>query len=304
MLEGGRHWAATCIDDDPYARLMTVGVVVPAYNAERFLAATLRSIASQAHADLACVVVDDGSTDDTASVAEARARADPRFHVVRQSNAGLSAARNRGMRELGDVEAVSFMDADDLWHEAAVERLLTALRGCPGAVASFCLAETIDQQDDVLLPGDLPAFQRKRYRLNGLRLEALRSHELVDFAGFVAYSAVFPPNCVLVRRTALDAVGGFHPEFKHVQDWYMWLRLAAHGPFIPVDDVLVGYRRHPENLSSSTAELHAEVRRLRFALPRDRSLPLRCRALAAAAIARVGAEAVRRRARASVHADR
>ncbi len=88
----------------------TVTVVIPAYNAERFLRATLESLRAQTFRDFQTVVVDDGSTDNTSGLV----REYPEVRLVTQPNAGVAAARNRGVRETRS-EWVAFLDADDLW---------------------------------------------------------------------------------------------------------------------------------------------------------------------------------------------
>ncbi|MEV7216043.1 glycosyltransferase [Kitasatospora cineracea] len=92
-----------------------LSVVVPVYNVERYLAACLDSIAEQTFADLECVMVDDGSTDSSAAIAERYAGRDPRFRLVRQQNQGLGAARNTGVRHLDPgSEYLAFVDSDDV----------------------------------------------------------------------------------------------------------------------------------------------------------------------------------------------
>jgi glycosyltransferase involved in cell wall biosynthesis len=88
-----------------------VSVIIPAYNAERFIAQSVRSATEQSYADIEVIVVDDGSRDDTARIASGY----PGVHVLRQANAGVSAARNAGVHA-SSGELVAFLDADDVWH--------------------------------------------------------------------------------------------------------------------------------------------------------------------------------------------
>ncbi|GGQ72320.1 glycosyltransferase family 2 protein [Kitasatospora griseola] len=105
-----------------------LSVVVPVYNVERYLAECLDSIAAQSFADFECVLVDDGSTDSSAAVAEQYTARDPRFRLVRQPNRGLGAARNTGVRHLAhDTEYVAFVDSDDTLPAHAYRLMISTL---------------------------------------------------------------------------------------------------------------------------------------------------------------------------------
>lgn len=138
-------------DSDPL-----VSVVVPAYNASRTLSATLDSVLNQTHAALDVIVVDDGSTDDTAAIAEGFQRRDDRIRVLRTDNGGVARARNAGIAAaLSDVVAV--VDADDLWHSTKVAKQFAALNaGGPDMAFVYALFRRIDENGAVLLD------QRKR----------------------------------------------------------------------------------------------------------------------------------------------
>jgi CDP-glycerol glycerophosphotransferase len=103
-----------------------ISVVVPIYDVEDYLDECLRSIAGQTHGDLEVVMVDDGSTDSSAAIAERFARHDPRFTLIRQPNAGLGAARNTGL-DAASGEYLAFADSDDVLPPDAYERLLATL---------------------------------------------------------------------------------------------------------------------------------------------------------------------------------
>lgn len=105
-----------------------ISVVVPVYNVEPYLDACLRSLAGQTMPDLDVVIIDDGSTDESAAVARQFASADPRFRLISQANAGLGAARNAGVRAaLEGTEFLAFVDSDDVVPPDAYERMLDAL---------------------------------------------------------------------------------------------------------------------------------------------------------------------------------
>jgi glycosyltransferase involved in cell wall biosynthesis len=113
---------------------MRISVIIPAYNVEVFLSETIVSVLKQTYPVDEVIVVDDGSTDRTADIAESF---DGVVHVIRQDNAGASFARNRALRHAsGDI--IAFLDADDLWEPHKLERQIAYLAAHPdvGTVAS------------------------------------------------------------------------------------------------------------------------------------------------------------------------
>ncbi|NEK55550.1 glycosyltransferase, partial [Rhizobium leguminosarum] len=103
-----------------------VSVVIPAFNASRYIERTLRSAGRQTYRNLEIIVVNDGSTDDTAKVVEKMALADPRIRMLSTANRGVAAARNTGIQE-STGRFVAFLDADDLWHQTKIEKQVNAL---------------------------------------------------------------------------------------------------------------------------------------------------------------------------------
>src|SRR5438874_4376035 len=100
-----------------------ISVIIPAYNAEQFIERTIDSASQQTHRNLEIIVVDDGSTDQTASIVKRLTKKDRRLRLIRQPNAGVAAARNRGIKESrGDYLAP--LDSDDLWHHTKLEKQL------------------------------------------------------------------------------------------------------------------------------------------------------------------------------------
>ncbi len=183
---------------------MRVGIVIPAWNVAAWIATAIRSVLVQTHTDWRMVVVDDGSTDTTADLAADFA--DPRLTLLRQANAGVSAARNRGLAALDpDADAVLFLDADDWLVPDALARLVAALRAAPQAVAA---AGPCAFAERVLRPpsGDL--------------FEALLRRNHFANAGHL-----------LIRRAAAIEAGPFCPGLAYGEDWDYLIRLALLGPF-------------------------------------------------------------------------
>jgi glycosyltransferase involved in cell wall biosynthesis len=214
-----------------------VSVVVPAYNAAATLDETLRSVRGQSHRNLDIVVVDDGSTDATAQVAEAHVAADQRVRLIRQGNAGVAAARNTGWRA-AHSEFIALIDSDDLWAPPTIEKLLAALlAGGERAGVAYCFFTKIDAQ------GMSPPFPNPEPR-SGDVLDQILLHNFVGCG-----------STMLVRRAALLATGGFDDSLRAAgaqgcDDYLFCCRAAEVFHYACVPEVLAGYRDTPGGVSS------------------------------------------------------
>jgi glycosyltransferase involved in cell wall biosynthesis len=219
-----------------------VGVVVPMHNAERTIAATLASICAQTHRALDIVVVDDGSTDGSAAVAEEWCRTDPRVRLVHQTNAGVAAARNTGAAA-ARAGFLAFVDADDLWAPTKIACQLAALReGGPGAGLAYCWYASINQQDRVVSFGPQPLIEG----------EAMRALCNANWIG--------NGSSLLLRRTAFERAGGYDPALRAkraqgAEDLLICLRVAEHAEFRVVPRYLVGYRLAPNTMSTDSLQM-------------------------------------------------
>jgi glycosyltransferase involved in cell wall biosynthesis len=219
-----------------------VSVVIPAYNAARTLDETLLSVRSQTHQSLDIVVVDDGSTDATASVAKAHAEADPRVRIIRQPNQGVAAARNTGW-QAARSEYIGMIDSDDLWAPTFVEKLLAAMiAGGPKAGVAYCFFTHIDAESTaVIFPTPEPC--------EGEVLDKILVH---NFTGC--------GSTILVRRAAFLATGGFDNSLRAsgaqgCDDWLFCCLAAEQFRYVCVPEVLVGYRETPGSVSSSESRM-------------------------------------------------
>jgi len=213
-----------------------VSVIVPAYNAEPFLARTLQSALGQTYEALEIIVIDDGSTDSTGAVARAFAQGDQRVRVISVPNGGVAKARNIGIREAAG-ELIAFLDADDLWHPAKLEHQIAALDEMKDAAAVYTLTRDIDVDDRVFGLGRRTVF-------NG--------H---TFARHLYIRPIGNGSTLLVRRESALAVGGFEPSWAAqgiggCEDLDFELKLAGRYPLAAVPLYLVGYRHHAGSMSS------------------------------------------------------
>jgi len=230
----------------------TIGVIIPLYNGARHIAETLRSVLAQTHAALQVIVLDDGSSDGGAEIV--RAVDDPRVTLVQKRNEGIARTRNAGLALLdAGVGYVVFMDHDDVVAPDLYERLLRVLARHPAAVGAFAVADWIDADSAPLGDGEYARFMRERQTVRGGRVVPLTPDEDVTLPELFLANHLYPPSGILLRRTAIDAIGGFDPSYRVADDWDALVRLSRLGPIVPVDEILVGYRRHGANASGNTA---------------------------------------------------
>ncbi|REJ66498.1 MAG: glycosyltransferase family 2 protein [Planctomycetota bacterium] len=204
----------------------SIGVIVPVYNGERYLAAAIESILGQTHLPDEVVVIDDGSTDDSAAIAESFG---PPVRCLRQANAGVTAARNLGVAECR-CELLAFLDADDLWHR---EKLAVQ-------AARFAARAELDMSFSHIENFLSPEF-------------AGRESEF-DLWKFGQPMAGVITQTMLGRRELFERFGDFAPDMPHAgtRDWL--LRVVEGGAtqeLLP--EVLVYRRIHDTNLSTERA---------------------------------------------------
>lgn len=189
-----------------------ISVVIPLYNKEKQIAYTLQSVFNQTFQDFEIVIIDDGSTD--GSVAEVEKFSDSRIRLVHQQNAGVSAARNRGIEE-AKGELIAFLDADDEWKPEYLATQYHLYQKYPDCSVYACNYEFRDSEGKVT-----PTIIRK-----------------IPFAGedgilsnyFEVASCSHPPICsisIMVKKQAIQAIGGFPVGIKSGEDLLTWARLA------------------------------------------------------------------------------
>jgi len=241
-----------------------VSVVIPTYNAARYIGMAVESVLDQSFRDVEVIVVDDGSTDDIGAV---MSKYGPPVRYLRQRNTGVAAARNRGIEE-SSGRYVAFLDADDTWFPGKLERQVVALEGNQ-ARRACCTAHVVCTET-------LKPIVVQRAFCGSSRIEDL----------LVRGNVVGGPCSVLCDRSLLVAVGGFDLSLSQCADWDMWIRLATLTEFLYVDEPLVTYRQHASNMSRDARLLEQDsVRVLEkgFALP---GLPPSLRAMRRRAFAR------------------
>lgn len=240
-----------------------VGIVIPAYNCERFIDLTLNSIQNQSYQNWHCVIVDDGSCDATPQMLDIYCRKDARFSVLHQKNSGVSGARNAGFSRLPPTCAyVTFMDNDDVWLSNALEKLVIAAMSHQETIGAHGLAEMIDEHGQVLQEGGFSGFGSKRVGLNCGRVAPWHVGLPTAFETLIFLNTVYPPGLLLLKKELYDIVGPWDESFAAVQDWDMLVRVSRHGSIHFVPDVIIHYRRHGINGSNNHRRNLLETRRL------------------------------------------
>ena len=211
----------------------SISVVIPCYNAAAFLRATIESILGQTQPVLEVIVVDDGSADDSANIAESFG---PPVRVIRQPNQGESAARNRGIEAAGG-DWVAFLDADDLWLPTKVELQAEAIRSAPA--------------DGVCVTGDFLLFgEGQEERLCSLPARYDAPHPLREMlVGFTVHI-----DCAVVRRAAALRTP-FPESILHAEDVIFFVLLRSQGRFLRIPEPLARYRRHGPQQSQEPSHM-------------------------------------------------
>ncbi len=200
-----------------------ISVVIPLYNKEKSIASTLRTVLNQTFSDYEIVIVNDGSTD--GSVEEIEKVQDDRIRLVHQPNAGVSAARNRGIEEAkGDL--IAFLDADDEWKPEYLATQYHLFQKYPECSVFACNYEFRDVSGKVT-----PTLIHK---LPFVGEDGILSNY------FEVASCSHPPICsisVMVKKQVMQAIGGFPLGIKSGEDLLTWARLAVNG--------MIAYSKRP-----------------------------------------------------------
>ncbi|MDF0516841.1 glycosyltransferase family A protein [Bradyrhizobium yuanmingense] len=218
-----------------------VSVLIPAYNAQKTIGETLKAAQQQTYGDLEIIVVDDGSTDETADIVSQVSDQDPRVSLIRQSNTGVAVARNTALaRSKGSL--IAPLDADDLWHPTKIERQVANLLKAPDHVGlDYCWFVDIDADSKIT-------------RCYMSRLQGDIYQPLI-VGNFIGNSSV-----PLIRRTLLEQIGGWDPGLRAAnaqgcEDWLLYLQIAERARAVLSPALLVGYRQLPQMMSRNVRQM-------------------------------------------------
>jgi glycosyltransferase involved in cell wall biosynthesis len=209
--------------------MFEVSVVIPAYNAQEFIAEAIESALTQTVKITEIIVVDDGSSDRTVEIVGSY---NDIVRLLQQPNQGSGSARNNGiLRSSGNW--VAFLDSDDAWEKDHIENLIQVLRHNPDAALAYSGKIWINQ--------------------NGLAIPSVTVQNEYPsgwiFAKLLENNYISSASCVIARKDILLSCNGFSTGavFRNSQDYELWLRIAAHHPVMSTSRMSVRYRRHENN---------------------------------------------------------
>lgn len=195
----------------------TVSVIIPVYNREETILRAVDSVFSQTWKDLELIIVDDGSTDQTATILSERYPQE--IQLLSQENQGVSAARNFGVRE-SSGKWIAFLDSDDYWHPQKLERQMEYLK----ENSKLNIAQT-----------------EEIWIRNGKRVNPHKKHKKPS--GWIYEASLtlctVSPSSVIMTRTLFDRMGGFDEDLMACEDYDLWLRIANQEPVGLLEELLL-----------------------------------------------------------------
>lgn len=226
-----------------------VSIIIPAYNYANFISETLQSIQQQTYINWEAIVVDDGSTDETQRVVNTFVASDKRIKYIYQTNKGLPAARNTGIKASEGIY-IQFLDADDLLSEMKLEVQVKYMQENPNSDISYTNAHYFKNPDKNIFYTDINLSKNAWMpKLNGSGKIILE--KLIEFN-------IMPVNSALIKRDLFNTVGYQNEELKSLEDWEYWLRCAFEGAtfnYISDENAYALIRVHSASMSQNKAAI-------------------------------------------------
>jgi glycosyltransferase involved in cell wall biosynthesis len=227
-----------------------VSVIIPCYNYGWLLSETLDSMLAQTYPHWEVLIIDDGSTDNSRTVAEDYQRRDKRFRYIYQANGGMSSARNRGLR-VAKGEYIQFLDADDLLATRKLELQVAFLDANP--------AVDIVYGDMRYFRHGKPTVLSRSGDMQDVRWMAEVDGQGEALVDTLVEKSIMVVNAPLVRMSLVQRVGLFSEQLRSVEDWEFWIRCALAGAMLHYDstpDAWAIVRVHPTSTSQNFLRMH------------------------------------------------
>lgn len=206
-----------------------VSVLMPVYNAERYLTEAIISILYQSFTDLELIAINDGSHDRSKDILEDFAAKDSRLRIINQPNAGIVAALNNGAA-IARGTYLARMDADDISFLERIEKQIKALEKHPNAILVATGFEVIDENSEFM------------YR------EIVQTRDADIKRAMLLYNPL-AHGSTMFRKDAFMAVGGYSDKCGPTEDYELWTRLAQRGEFIGLEDLLYKWRQNRKGIT-------------------------------------------------------
>ena len=212
---------------------MRVGVIISCYNSSATIEKTLRSVDAQTYKEFECIIIDDGSTDDTLSILQSFPfRPGIESRVVSRENKGFAFSLDEGVR-LAQGDVIARIDADDLWEPTHLEMVCRAMEES-GAVLVGSRATIIDGEDNVIGEYDCPTDNESIIR------------------GLVYDNPMIHSSVVFSKEAYMQTTGYYHDDsefFKHIADYHLWVELSFLGVCLNIPEKTIRYRYHEDSMS-------------------------------------------------------
>jgi len=210
----------------------SVAVIIPCYNAAKYIGKALDSVLNQDYKHLEIVAIDDGSTDETKKILESYAPKIRALSHPNNANLGQAASSNLGIAETKS-DLIAFLDSDDMWYPNKIEQQVKIFEKYSDVGLVYTNGYVIDGNDNILYKLFSDSFQEENISRRILLKCYIRT-----------------PSSVMVRREALEQIGLFQPYLRNGQDHDMWIRLSEVTKFYYLPHFLTAYRKYPGQISS------------------------------------------------------
>ena len=213
-----------------------VSIIIPAYNCGQYLTETLDSVLAQTYENWECIIIDDGSTDDTAIIAQKYCNKSPQLKYYYQDNQGPATARNNGIAKTTG-EFILPLDGDDIIEKTYIEKCVSHFHSCPQTKLIYCKAQLFGAEQGAW---ELPDY---------------------NYESFIWYNSIF--CSAMFRRTDFNNTLGYNPNMRYgLEDWDLWLSLIhEHDIVYQIPEVLFYYRKKSFSRDTIAHEHLAEMQR-------------------------------------------
>jgi hypothetical protein len=221
----------------------TVSVIMPVYNAERYVAQAIESILAQTFTDFEFIIIDDGSTDSSLKILQKYAAKDTRIKLISRENKGFVPTLNE-MLSQAKGEFIARMDADDIAMPERFAHQVEFLQRQPQVVCLGGSQEWIDEADNLLAV-----------------CEAAEHNDYIQQLALAGHTPINHPSA-MIRRTAILAVGGYEQQLEPSEDLDLWLKLGEIGELANLKEVVVKYRLHSQSVSEAKQSLQNKMKKI------------------------------------------